>query len=423
MWKGLLHMKKILSLFLALCLLFLTACNTIPPMGSDGSSTSSSNTDNRQEDLTEQIIVSKKSNLLDLPSRIVFEGDGFTYYFSKADGKAYIYCFDPLCDHSDYTCLGNPKTPGSLWNISNVIFTNNRFYSVTGLGQITSYSFDGSDKRIEYDAKYDLTNVHTNLWECAGLYGHFIYILSTADGMDTPHLLRFNIETKEMEDLTEKTGNYIEPRYFYQGKIYGKGNYFESGEQRFVSDIDLKSIEIDENPLNIFHVIGDIAFEYIYEYWTDNAIGLVMSKVIGINVFNFKTDERWTIPGEAFQVDKFTIAAITENYLYFYESGVVTIGTIITNTDGKEVERKVQKMNDGKIYRMNLDGTNIVCVYDNPDYEINRNAVFYEDRVVMQGQYVAIENGKKKVWGGPLQVAVINEDGTFGEFREVEVVG
>ena len=41
----------------------------------------------------------------------------------------------------------------------------------------------------------------------------------------------------------------------------------------------------------------------------------------------------------------------------------------------------------------------------------------------MQGQYITIENGEKKVWGGPIQVAVINENGTVGEFREVEVIG
>ena len=46
-----------------------------------------------------------------------------------------------------------------------------------------------------------------------------------------------------------------------------------------------------------------------------------------------------------------------------------------------------------------------------------------EAKITVSEQEAAIENGKKKVWGGPLQVAVINEDGTFGEFREVEVVG
>ena len=79
-------------------------------------------------------------------------------------------------------------------------------------------------------------------------------------------------------------------------------------------------------------------------------------------------------------------------------------------------------MNDGKLYRMNKDGTNIVCIYDNPDYELDRNVVIYDNKIVMQGQYIAIENGEKKVWGGLIQVATINPDGTIGEFEEVEIL-
>jgi hypothetical protein len=48
--------------------------------------------------------------------------------------------------------------------------------------------------------------------------------------------------------------------------------------------------------------------------------------------------------------------------------------------------------------------------------------VIYDDKIVMQGQYVTFENGEKKIWGGPIQVATINPDGTIGEFVEVEVL-
>jgi hypothetical protein len=48
--------------------------------------------------------------------------------------------------------------------------------------------------------------------------------------------------------------------------------------------------------------------------------------------------------------------------------------------------------------------------------------VIYDDKVVMQGRYVAIENNEEKRWGGLIQVATINPDGTFGEFTEVEVL-
>ena len=79
-------------------------------------------------------------------------------------------------------------------------------------------------------------------------------------------------------------------------------------------------------------------------------------------------------------------------------------------------------MNDGKLYRMNKDGTNIVCVYNNPDYELNRNVVIYDDKIVMQGRYMKVENKVQTIWGGAIQVATINPDGTIGEFVEVEVL-
>ena len=86
------------------------------------------------------------------------------------------------------------------------------------------------------------------------------------------------------------------------------------------------------------------------------------------------------------------------------------------------METKVQKRNNGKLYRINLDGTNLMCVYDNPDYELSSDMIIYGDRVVMRGQYLCVEAGKKKIWGGAIQVATINPDGTIGEFVEVEVL-
>ena len=95
------------------------------------------------------------------------------------------------------------------------------------------------------------------------------------------------------------------------------------------------------------------------------------------------------------------------------------LGTIIS-VNGKEIN--VQKANNGKLYRMNLDGTNIICVYNNSEYELDSDMVIYDDKIIMQGRYIKLENGEKKVWGGAIQVATINPDGTFGEFVEVEIL-
>ena len=67
------------------------------------------------------IIKNGFGDFIDTPSRILFEyivpgKDEYTFYYSKADGKAYVYCFDPLCDHSG-KCLANPRDNKNIFHI------------------------------------------------------------------------------------------------------------------------------------------------------------------------------------------------------------------------------------------------------------------------------------------------------------------
>ena len=110
-------------------------------------------------ELQDKII--KKDNLtfLELPSRILFshylnsgewvgdyydiEGGQYLSYYSKADGEVYINCFDPLCEHSDCSAVTGFS--------DNTFFIDNRFYEIYPFGQIVSYYFDGTDKRVDID--------------------------------------------------------------------------------------------------------------------------------------------------------------------------------------------------------------------------------------------------------------------------------
>ena len=165
-------MKKLCTLFLAFTLLCLTACNTNPPVGTNadgstisGNQNSGSNTGTTEkpsngntnsgddsyhwdwrETMQDQVVGKSSNDLIELPSRILFEasiddGPTRTYYYSKADGKAYVYCFDPICDHTDYTCLGNPAKAHTGWSFDRTAFINNRFYTVNAYGKIYSFAF------------------------------------------------------------------------------------------------------------------------------------------------------------------------------------------------------------------------------------------------------------------------------------------
>ncbi len=444
-------MKKLFSLFLSLSFLFLTACNITPPVGTkaDGSTlsgsqsgdstgtsnsnnTNNSNTNNGntsgsddyywdwRETMQDQFVSRFDTEMINLPSRIVFEasiddGPSLTYYYSKADGNAYVYCYDPLCDHTKYTCLGKPQKAHTGWSFNDTVFVNNRFYLIDNYGKIYSFAFDGTDKKLEYDAGY---MAHKSVWGGPIAYGPYIYINSEAE--ESPHTLRYNVETKKMEDLTEKTGNYIYTHYIYNGIIYGNGDNDILLDGFYKADIDLNTIDPIEEIFIAQHA-GSVLVGSVYKERENLS---QTREQIGISFYDMKTGERRIVTKEDLGLDYYPVfIAATDEYFYFYRRNSSSyIGTAIFNQSGKEVERQVKKLNDGKIYRMNKDGTNIVCVYDNPQYELNRNVLIYDDKIVMQGRYMTVENKEQKIWGGAIQVATINPDGTIGEFVEVEVL-
>ena len=223
-----------------------------------------------------------------------------------------------------------------------------------------------------------------------------------------------------MENLTEKTGNYISPAYFYNGMIYGSGRFSQTGDSLLKADLDLNAVEILDETARLNRSVGSIIVGPVYAQ--RNSVE-EMPEQIGVSFYNIETGERKVMTKEELGLKDYPyFIHTTEEYLYFYIPEIIDIGTITVDRNGKEMQFKVQKRNDGKLYLMNPDGTGIVCVYDNPDYELGDSMVIYGDKVVMQGQYVGIENNAKKLWGGVIQVADIHPDGTFGEFVEVEVL-
>ena len=133
-------MKKLFALFLACMMLFLTACNQTPP---SETTENSQNQGNPTDTLPQGIVKNGVSDLIDIPSRIIFQNNNpyYTFYYSKADGKAYVYCFDPLCDHAGGKCFANPEEFYCIpaFELSNTFFINGHFYTVYIYGFIENF--------------------------------------------------------------------------------------------------------------------------------------------------------------------------------------------------------------------------------------------------------------------------------------------
>ena len=422
-------MKKLFSLLLACMMLFLTSCNQTHP--NETTTSDSQNQEQPVNPLPQGIVKNGVWNFIDTPSRILFEytvpgKDEYTFYYSKADGKAYVYCFDPLCDHAGEKCLANPHELNT-WGANLpefyfrcTFFINNRFYTMTRHGQIYSFAFDGSDLKIEYGPTsftIEELNALQFTWdENPEVYGKYIYILMNADENGNPHTLRFNTETKEMEDLTEKTGNAIFTYFFYNEEIYGLDAKLRTWVK---ADLELKEMEPIEAQPTTNQFYGSEFFDYAYE-----RIDSKTDKYLGIQSYDMKTGETKIITNEMLgleETNRCVVAAVDENYVYFYQYKQIFVGTYI-NTKGQET--KCYKYNDGNLYRVKHDGTACTLIYDNPNFEFNsREAVLCGDQIIIEGREYSIgADGYIVRPSNSMQVGTIQEDGTIDKFENIELV-
>ncbi|MBQ2988138.1 MAG: hypothetical protein IJD59_03445 [Clostridia bacterium] len=408
-------MKKLFALLLAFTLLFLTACNNKPADSTTGTGTGTGNPQNpvtpNELELKDTIICKYTRDFIDLPSRVIYEGSGgLVHYYSKADGKAYVYCFDPLCEHDDGYCLAAAwKSVETLgFNFGYTFFINNRFYGHTGFGQIISFSFDGTDKKIEYDAEYDNDAISGNPWGHCIAIGPYIYIdlRSYASEDGKAHTLRFNVETGEMEDLTEKTGNYMYPSFFYNGMIYG----YDHGSGYLKADLDLNSYEEIERIPYSNHFSGSRFLNMIRD----------QDGIYKTHFYDMKTGttEMHEIPGLTIDGSRVLLYA-DENYLYFYKYEEFLLGEVWFRGELKPT----YKYNDGSIYRVNHDGTGLVCIYEESEFNITgREAIIIGDQFLVEGKNVRVRDNQTETWDSGLLVGTIGADGKIDELKPVEVV-
>ena len=414
-------MKKLFALFLACIMLFLTSCNQTPP---SETTENSQNQGNPTDTLPQGIVKNGVSDIIDTSSRILFVNPispKYTCYYSKVDGKAYVYCFDPLCDHAGGKCLANPEEFYHIPNfeLSNTFFINGRFYTASQYGQIYSFSFDGSDLKIEYgDDYFPIEDRYEKQFRWSPnfcVYDKYIYIPIYADENGNPRILRFNTETKEMEDLTEKTGNCILPDFFYNGEIYGRefpiGDYYKT-------KLDLSEAELVDSFPVVGQFYGSVFFDNAYDdfYDYDNR------KTIGIQAYDMKTGEKKIITNEMLGLaeEYYTIVATDENYVYFYQYKKTVIGKIQTHWGDQDE----YTTNEGKLYRVKHDGTECTLIYDNPNFEFDsREAVICGDKILIEGSEYAIGADGYVVWtSAGMQVGTIGEDGKIEKFEPIELV-
>ena len=114
-----------------------------------------------------------------------------------------------------------------------------------------------------------------------------------------------------------------------------------------------------------------------------------------------------------------TTLYVDENYIYFYQDEVIYLGDYWF----KNELRPYNKTNNGSIYRINHDGTGLVCIYEEDDFEITgRVAVISRDKILVEGRNIIVRDNNPEMWDNGLLVGTIGADGKIDELKPVEVV-
>ena len=353
-------MKKVICFFVIIATLTLVSCNENMP---------------RPEKKTEPYAASMMHASVELASRVLLVKTGGIWYYSKADGESYPFCFNPLCRHTF-----QEKCTMIYFNHTNCLTSqvvyceeNDRVY--IGRGQkIYSMSFDASDVRLECSLgeNGDLSEMTYNTdlirnLRCKDKYLYFIY---NNDLTGNEQVIRYDIETKKLKEMTSATDENIIAYEIADNYIYFRMVRSNNESGYFVSDLDFNNKKLDNNPIT--PVLGGMTMDVYdgeYFYGKDNKVGYYKHNPI--------TGEKTLISEDSIITNSAMILAVHDGYVYF----------------SPFAKNEAYSTYYNSVYRISDDGK-IEKVFDMPEMEIF-SLNFVSDGVIINYAHIYI-NGTKR---------------------------
>lgn len=319
----------------------------------------------------EGIVLADYRNFFQTPAGITFsrhkeyDSDRCAYYDPETK-KAYIYCFDPLCTHE----MGSGCYSSGFGNRMSVYSEYDERFYTAAFHTFCSYSKYGADEQnisragIPEDASF---------WDVTA-YGKYLYITAKLADYTETHIIRYDIDSGELVDLTEKSGVDFTPLYFYDGYIYG-GLHTTTEDGVLLTttgrvDLDFEGFE------SCKRLTGNICFA------EGNALVCVETEgehAGEIKLYYPEEDGICYIPvGRKVE----SVIAADEEHFYFLANEpyqhLDAIGNVAFNN-----------ITGGKIYRVKRDGTERVCMYENPNMDF-----YYSDIAYVSGNTMLVRMEK-----------------------------
>ena len=363
------------------------------------------------------------SKMTETPTRIIFTLIDTLYYYNTMDNVPYVFCFDSLCKHNDWrSCISLRFMMNGVTSKIQYCGYNNRFYALRG-EKLCSFSFDGSDLKIEYsfgekgsldEFIYSGQSADLQIWKNRVYFGN----LNSETG--TREVFYFEIDTGDIVHLTENIEDsvinfiiYDESLYFEILKKTEKGSEFGT----YRSDMDMQQSTLvlegfstfDIN--SVFHKNEFYYVEYAYVLNNEDA----QSVPVALVSHNFDTDEKIIL----YQIEDGVapqLLAVTDSYVYFIKQDMQYIGyELVRGTI------RVDKYNNfSKIYRLDIKSGECKVVFDDLQCQVGELRFVSPDKVLILGQYCKASEGEAELFDS-LFVADIDENGHFINLALLEV--
>lgn len=330
-------MKKILSLTIIVALLFLVSCEKSPvtPTGTTASTTTFETT-------TAPITSASHYAAVESPSRILLFHGGTLWYYSKADGESYRFCFNPLCQHSI------KENCSARWFMSHYCRSDgcvysekyNRFYFSRGQN-IYSCSFDASDFKLEYSfgengkilSSFQTIELFTYDFFVRRMliYDDYIYFIRTNAETGRWQLVRLNIKNHKIDEMTSADDEWVLGYEIANGYIYFKTFDSDNIIRHYTADMSLKERKLVLDPIyfdNIGVSLGLFDGEYFYE---EIANGQELYKI------NPLTGEKSLIVKDERLTGNADLLCVRENDgIYVVAENIIYLGTIESEVFGTQ---------------------------------------------------------------------------------------
>ena len=287
---------------------------------------------------------------VETPSRVILSCgiNGQINYYSNADGGLYTFCYDPLCDHGNTNCVASRFSFSYLSQPAYLGYSNRVYLPYKDC--LYSSKFDGSDLKLElalgdHGKEFDPMDHSEEAIIYVQTYDNYIYFTfpsiieiknynGTGRTVKELHysLYRFNIDTKNVENLFENVG-YTTGKNFKSFYISKNNIYFsdvtDDGRKTFSANLDmtgLRELNLETKYSNMLaneYVIfdGDKFYSMVSENTdNNNKTGYIISfdpeteKIETVYACSIKTE---TQNGIKLSLGHFKLNAVTDEYIYF----------------------------------------------------------------------------------------------------------